>query len=113
MECVMHVVTLLGEGVGGGYLSLPTVKVDKKDDASIKLNSRGQRRWWQKKEATDEKRWRNRRTGAVAQGEAEAATQQPIRADNKRQCQDNRRRRQCDKMICNNQPGRMRETTTP
>ncbi len=33
------------------------------------------------------------RREAVAQGEAEAATQQPIRADNKRQWQDSRQRR--------------------
>jgi hypothetical protein len=29
MDCIMRVEALLGEGVGGGYLSLPAAKVDK------------------------------------------------------------------------------------
>ena len=74
-DCIVHVMALLGEGVGGNTcLCLPP-----KDDESININDRGQRSWWQEEKAMDKKRWRPRQTGgggARRGGGREATTSQ-------------------------------------
>ncbi len=62
MDCVMGVKALLGEGVGG-IVIFACRQSWQKDNASINLNIRGQRSWWQEEEATDEKRGRPSWTG--------------------------------------------------
>ncbi len=107
-----------GGGSGGGYSSLPTAKVDKKTTHQL-TSIAGDR------EVSGRRRRRQIKRGggpggqeSVVQGEAEVATQQPVRADIKAQLQDNRaealtdRRWRHDVMRCNNQPWRMRDNHT-
>jgi hypothetical protein len=94
MEYIVCVKALLGEGVERGYLSLPATKVDKKK-AHQSISTAGYKRVGGRRR----RQWMKRGGGpggqeAVARGEAEAATQQPVRVDNKRQQQNNRWRRQ-------------------
>jgi hypothetical protein len=93
MYCVVRVKALLREGVGGGYLSLPAAKVDKKmmhrstSTAGDKEVGCRRRRQWIKRGGGPGS-WE-----VVVQGKAEAAMQQPVRVYDKRQWGDNRRRR--------------------
>ncbi len=106
-DCVVHV-RLSWERDWGGILVFACHQSWWKDYASINLNSRGWRSWWQEEEARDKKMWRPRWTGGsgVRRGRGGDATPSQRRGQEAVAWQQAEVpadwRRWGDKMWCNN-----------